>query len=329
MLKKFIYTTALLSVVFSCSEEKKPQEPVVQEEAKYVSLPQSDTAVLADFTRTQVAFGPRTPGSQAHSKFREWVLTQFTQFGLQVSESADPVKLYTGKAITAHNITAAYRPEAKRRILLAAHYDSRMIADQDSVRKTEPIDGANDGASGVSVLLEVAKTLQQFPLPDSIGLDIVLFDAEDQGASGPDAQGMDATRTWCLGSQAWAQANIAKAPQYLFGILLDMVGGKGASFPKEGYSVNFAPQVVNEVWSIAQSLGYGNLFQDRQANGLIDDHIFVQSIAKIPIIDIIHYDETTGFHPTWHTHNDTESNLDYTIMQSVSTVINKTIRKIR
>lgn len=165
---------------------------------------------------------------------------------------------YYNQTLPSTNIIAQFNPNVGKRLILAAHWDSRHIADSplSTERKTEPILGADDGGSGVGILLEIARQLQQNKV--EIGVDLILFDAEDLGQSGTEAA--SAITTWCLGSQFWAR-NL-HVPNYRpqYGILLDMVGSKGALFPIEQYSNENAPQVVSEVWDLAEKMGYANYF---------------------------------------------------------------------
>ena len=208
--------------------------------------------------------------------------------------------------------------------MLFAHWDTRPFADQDIKDRGQAIDGANDGGSGVGVLLEVARQLQ-IKKPD-IGVDIFFFDAEDYGQPADDMRRRMAG-TWCLGSQYWA--NNPHIPNYNadFGILLDMVGARNAIFTREAWSMGFAPQIVNKVWGIANALGYGNHFNYQQTTHVgEDDHVYINKIAGIPSIDIIQYDPTTGnFAPHWHTHEDNMAIIDKRTLQAVGETVLATV----
>ena len=199
-------------------------------------------------------------------------------------------------------------------MVLAAHWDSRHVADYDpdASRQNEPILGADDGGSGVGILMEIARAIQKNPI--DLGVDIVLFDAEDYGES----QGEDIT-TWCLGSQHWSRNPHVAGYRADFGILLDMVGSKGARFTKEEVSRTFAPQVLDKVWKLSQNMGYGNYFVNDNTRQLVDDHLFVNQIARIPMIDIINrpVDTETGFGHYWHTHADDMSVIDKQTLRAV------------
>lgn len=206
--------------------------------------------------------------------------------------------------------------------MLCAHWDTRPFADQDTEDTNTAIDGANDGASGVGVLLEIAR---QFSLKKpNIGVDIILFDAEDYGQPAvSDYPRME--HSYCLGSQYWA-THLHKSNYFAkYGILLDMVGGKNAVFTQELASLTFAPKVLNKVWNTAAELGYGNTFQFKKTNLIIDDHLYINNLAqgRVPTIDIIEYNEVTEshFYEHWHTHKDKLENIDKNTLKAVGQTV--------
>jgi Zn-dependent M28 family amino/carboxypeptidase len=271
---------------------------------------QADSAYL--FVQKQVAFGPRVPNSAAHKKCAAWFVQEFKRHGMTVIEQPFKAPHFKGGQWEGINIIAQYRPEISKRILLAAHWDSRFQADKDTKDREKPIDGADDGASGVAVLLEIARTLAANPV--DIGVDLILFDVEDQG----DDQGNSA-ETWCLGSQHWA-ANL-HVPGYMpyYAVLLDMVGAKDARFYKEGFSREVAPRFVDKVWKLAQSLGYGEYFVNESRGPITDDHVFVIRKARIPMIDIINMPNQgeSPFGAYHHTHDDNLSIIDPNVLKAV------------
>jgi len=277
----------------------------------------ADSAFL--FVKKQVDFGPRVPNTEAHRKCAAWLSSEFKRHGLAVIEQKFQAPHYKGGTFNGINIIGQYKPENPRRILLAAHWDSRFHADQDTKDQNKPILGADDGGSGVGVLLEIARLLSQNPL--DIGVDFVLFDAEDQGNDTDDGQ--DHSKTWCLGAQHWSK-NLHK-PGYMpmFGILLDMVGGANPKFQKEGISMQAAPSIVEKVWSTAASLGYSNVFVQELGGAVTDDHYFVVMNARIPMIDIISRPGETksGFVPHWHTHDDNMKAIDKNTLRIVGEVV--------
>jgi len=196
---------------------------------------------------------------------------------------------------------------------LYSHWDSRPFADQDTKDMTKPILGANDGASGVGILIEVARQLSL--TKPNIGVDIIFFDAEDYGQPSSDMVAYQED-SWCLGSQYWTKHMHKTNYKADYGILLDMVGTANAYFTQERISRTYAPDLLRKVWKIGQQLGYQNIFVNKATNFVgTDDHKYINEIAKIPSIDIIHYEENRGgFHPSWHTHNDNMSVINkYTI----------------
>lgn len=281
------------------------------------------------FVKKQVDFGPRVPGTPAHKKCAAWITAEFRRFGMTVVEQKFTAQTYFGP-LDAVNIIAQYKPERTNRVLLCAHWDSRHVADSDTKNKEKPILGADDGGSGAGVLLEIARLLQANPV--DVGVDLICFDAEDLGDSRdsePDqsimAQGGNAAKekTWCLGSQFWSR-NLHK-PNYTaqFGILLDMVGARGAVFPRESYSAANAPRIQNQIWSIAAELGYGEFFPTREAGFVTDDHLFVMRGAHIPTVDIISMPNSgaRSFGAYHHTHQDNMEIIDRNTLEMVGHVV--------
>jgi glutaminyl-peptide cyclotransferase len=262
--------------------------------------------------KTQLAFGPRVPGSEAHAKCAEWMKNKLTTYGLTVTMQEAPISLPNGQPVRLKNVFASYKPERADRILLLAHWDSRAMADRDTARQNQPIDGANDGASGVAVLLEIARLLQE--KDPNIGVDFLMVDAEDQGNNGSE-------QSWCLGAQYWATNKPANyKPRY--GILLDMVGGQNPLFPREGNSYIHASHVQDKVWNAAAAMGYGNIFINEQTGPTTDDHLFINTIAGIPTIDIVHYDTNANdYFPHHHRHSDNLSAIDISTLKMVGAVV--------
>ncbi|MDB4061235.1 M28 family peptidase [Vicingaceae bacterium] len=297
--------------LFSCGEDKKPISVKKVEERTKAVRPNFDADSAYNFVQRQVDFGPRVPNTAAHFVAGNYLAAQLDRFGFQVTEQEAQVVAFNNTKLNIKNIIGAYKPVLNNRVLLFAHWDTRPNADQDEERRSEPILGANDGASGVGVLLEVARQLQQ--TKPNIGVDIIFFDAEDYvGENGT-------IEDYCLGSQYWANNMHKIGYSANFGILLDMVGAKDAMFAKEYHSMTHASVYVHHVWNIAKDLGHDNYFNNRPTRHVgIDDHVYVNTIAKIPSIDIIHYDpETRSFAPHWHTHED---NMDVIYRETLKAV---------
>jgi glutaminyl-peptide cyclotransferase len=297
---------------------KKPvKTPVVSTKTpiESVQLPafQADSAFY--FVQKQVDFGPRVPNTPAHQKCAVWLAATFRRLGLTVIEQKFTAVNFRGISMNAVNIIGQYKPELPRRIVYAAHWDSRFMADYDPKKKDGAISGADDGGSGVAVLLEMSRLLQQQPA--DIGVDFVLFDAEDQGNDNPEAK--NSSETWCLGAQHWAKN--PHRPNYMpiFGILLDMVGGANPHFSKEPFSMQAAPGIVEMVWKTAESLGHKQAFVSEMGPAITDDHVFVIRDARIPMIDIVNRptNTATSFVPHWHTHADNMSAIDKNTLRIV------------
>ncbi len=267
----------------------------------------------------QCAFGPRVTGTEESRKCAEYIAERFTEYGAQVEMQPCTVTLWDKSKREAVNIVASINPESKDRILFCAHWDSRPWADNDPDEKNHrtPVLAANDGASGVAVMMELCRLLRHKPV--STGIDFVCFDAEDLGTpqwAETEESGGD---TWCLGSYQWSTQAYENGYKARFGVLLDMVGGRGCVFPREQASVAYAGPVVETVWRLAHRLGYGHYFPLTDGASLIDDHINVNLIARVPCIDIVPYftDGPSGFGPTWHTVQDTPENIDPNVLEAV------------
>jgi Zn-dependent M28 family amino/carboxypeptidase len=232
-------------------------------------------------------------------------------------------KAYNGKILRGKNIIASFRPENKKRVLLSAHWDSRPYADHDPDKEKHDnaIDGANDGASGVGVLIELAR---QFSAQNpAIGVDIILFDLEDYGPP-QDVQTSGSEDNWGLGSQFWSNNPHKSNYRARYGILLDMVGVKDATFLQEGFSMMYAPSKVKKVWDIADDMGYGDYFVNERGGYITDDHYYINKIINIPTINIIHLDtesENGSFFQHWHTVNDNLEHIDKATLQVVGNVM--------
>lgn len=273
------------------------------------------------FIERQVNFGPRNPNSDGHKKTTQYLLDKLSSYAGErmVFSQTFSEEGYEGDTLNLKNIIASFNPEATDRIFLCAHWDTRPRADKDPENPDQPILGADDGGSGVGVLLELARIFSEHQPP--IGVDIVLFDGEDYGKEGE-------TERYFLGSRYWSNNPPVEGYSPRFGILLDMVGGEGAVFPKEQYSMNYAPALVNELWSIAGEKGYGELFIDQRGNAISDDHVVVNRNLGIPTVDIIHHHpdrEGLGFAPYWHTHYDDMDIIDPQTLQAVGDILTELI----
>ncbi|HOW86818.1 MAG TPA: M28 family peptidase [Candidatus Aminicenantes bacterium] len=279
-----------------------------------------DAASAYAFVKAQVDFGPRVPGTPAHAACADWFVKTLRQWTPDVVVQEFKARAFDGRPLEGQNIAAAFNPAAAERILLCAHWDSRPFADHDPdpANRFRPVTGANDGASGAGVLLEVARCLAL--KKPAVGVDILLLDLEDFGEH---ANWRGRTEDcWGLGSQHWARQPHREGYRARFGILLDMVGGADAVFPMEGTSMSFAPAVVRKVWAVARGLGLGRYFIEAESDPLIDDHLYINRDARIPTIDIIDYDAGRGGFPaSWHTVGDTLDKIDRKTLAAVGRTV--------
>lgn len=276
----------------------------------------ADSAYI--YLQEQCDFGPRTMNSTAHDKCEKWIIQKFEQYGCKVTTQKATLNGYDGTPLRSTNIIASYNPEATTRIMFCAHWDCRPWADNDpdSTNWHKPIIAANDAASGVGVMIELARILKGSSL--ELGVDFICFDAEDYGT--PQwFEGEDPGDTWALGAQYFAN-NLPEGYAPRYGILLDMVGGVGAKFYREGMSMQYAPAIVKKVWNAARQVGYGSYFPKDDGGMITDDHIPVNQTANIPCIDVIPYYPDcaqSSFGPTWHTIADNMDNIDKNTLKAV------------
>lgn len=324
---KFFPSVIFLATCFawmSCTNENKQvkQEENKAEPVKTVTVPtpnfNADSAF--HYLKTQVDFGPRVPGTHAHEKCAIYLKDKLESFGLKTQIQSETITTFDSKKFRLKNVIAEYNPEAKQRVLLLAHWDTRPWADADSVNKDKPYDGANDGASGVAILLEIARHLRSSGL--TTGVDILLVDLEDYGQEESDRRFPQQENTWCLGAQYWARNPHRTGYYAQYGILLDMVGGVNPVFPKEGTSAYFASDVLNKVWNTAQNMGYGQYFINAQGGQTVDDHLYINQLANIKCIDIVNYDVNNKGYPAYHhTHGDNMSIIDKNTLNMVGRVV--------
>ena len=306
-------------MLMACHTPKKTQD-----ESPAVVKVQFNADSAYQFCQQQCDFGPRVMNSEAHERCAQWIAQKFQQYGYEVTLQKADLKGYDGTILKSTNIIAtapSKDSEDKTRLLLCAHWDSRPWADNDpdSANWHKPVMAANDGASGVGVMLELARLL---PTHDSlnVAVDFVCFDAEDWGA--PQWTTKNDADSWALGAQPWAASfnTQPSTPSYQYAILLDMVGGQGAKFYHEAFSLDHARPIVEKVWQAAAAAGYGSFFPSQTGGYVTDDHVPVNEVAHIPCIDIInHYPDCpqSSFGPTWHTINDDMPHLDKNTLQAV------------
>lgn len=314
----------LLLTAFACGGNKTGGT-TEQTDEKLVIAPQFDADSAYLYVKNQVDFGPRVPNTKQHVACGNYLAKQLETFGAQVTNQYADLIAYDGTLLKARNIIGSYKPESKKRIALFAHWDTRPWADNDPDEKNHhtPILGANDAASGVGALLEIARQVNmQQP---ELGIDIIFLDAEDYGTP-QFYEGEHKEESWCLGAQYWARTPHVQGYNARFGILLDMVGGKNSVFMKETYSEQYAPDINKKVWKAAKRLGYEQTFVNAKGDTVTDDHLFINRLAKIKTIDIIASDlHEGGFPLTWHTVNDNMDHIDKNTLKAVGQTVMEVI----
>lgn len=332
-MKKFI-PIILVFALFACDHHKPTQPDNETRKAENVQVPAFNADSAFAFVKAQTDFGPRVPNTDAHQQCAAWLVEKLNGYADTVMVQEFRTRLYNNKGINGKNIIASFNPAAKKRVLLCSHWDSRPYADHDpdEANWNTPIDGANDGASGVGVLIECARCFHLMPLPKTIGVDIICFDLEDYGPRTDQSEQYydDRRNHWALGSQFWASQHHIPGYHANYGILLDMVGGAQPSFKKEYYSQGYAAWLGNKVWHTAQNMGYGQYFVNELGEPISDDHLPLNEIAGIPTIDIIDLQPNSSnlcFPEVWHTLNDNIDNIDKNTLGMVGNVLNHFIYK--
>lgn len=308
----------LLLLITGCNQQAPKQETKeTTSEAPAIKIPVFNEDSAFDFVKKQLDFGPRVNNTPAHEKAGQFLEKKLREYTGDVFVQKGQVEAWDGTKLNFKNFIGSFNKSNPTRIILCSHWDSRPYADHDPDKANwnKPIDGANDGASGVGILLEVARQLSK-DLPD-IGVDILLLDAEDYGP--PQSKDAPPGDWWGLGSQYWSKNPHVANYKARYGILLDMVGATGATFLMETISMNYASDVVQKVWSIGNKMGYGSYFLFEKGIPVTDDHLFMNQYLKIPTIDIIHQDlsSATGFYPYWHTVGDNLSTIDRGTLKAV------------
>lgn len=312
------------SILMSCSSTQKSGEKSAKQADTIAQSMTFNGDSAFSFVKAQCDFGPRVPNTKAHRLCGDYLIDKLRSYGANVIVQSPTLCAYDGTKLQARNIIGEFAPEAKRRLLLLAHWDCRPWADSDPDPKNhcKPVMGANDGASGVGVLLELARLFHE--KQPGLGVDILLVDAEDWGddsGTSPDSES-----TWALGTQYWVANPHRTGYRPIFGILLDMVGAGGSQFSQEYFSMQYAPAVVREVWNMAERSGFGNYFVKRSGGAITDDHVFINR-AGIPTIDIIAMDTNSanGFFPQWHTIDDTMEHIDVAVLKAVGQTLTNLI----
>jgi len=318
----------IIGSFISCKQKTAQtlDESDVSETAKSIKAADFIADSAYYFVNEQVKFGPRVPNSQAHAKCAGWLETTLKKYTTNVIVQPFTAKAYDGTVLNCKNIIASFNPKSTTRVLLCSHWDSRPYADNDpdSTFHHTPIDGANDGASGVGILLEIARQLKISPA--AIGVDILLLDGEDYGA--PQNTGFTGSDDWALGSQYWSHYPHVPSYSARYGILLDMVGAENAVFTLEGTSMYYAPDIAQRIWNMGASIGYSDYFSTERTNAITDDHVYINQLRQVPTIDIIQHDQSTtsGFYQYWHTRKDNMKGISKPTLMAVGQTILTIVR---
>lgn len=327
-MKRFAIIAACLLVLAGCKNNQGNGNDTVTSQTETVdyskvTIPEFSADSAYAYVEHQLSFGNRIPGSKGWERCAAWLTAQMGRFCDTVIVQDFRAVLWNGSAVPGKNIIGLLNPQADRRILLAAHWDSRSWADHDPAESNHrsPVPGANDGASGAAVLLEMARVMRT--MPPSVGVDFILFDVEDQGA--PEWAANHDETNWCLGSQHWANSRHMPYAHYVYGILFDMVGTHHPRFTQEGISRYFAPGLTDNLWNAAKSLGHADIFVSESTPEILDDHYFVNTIAHIPTVDIVQNDGDKSFFEHWHTVNDDLNSVNKETLRIVAEVTMKTL----
>lgn len=271
-----------------------------------VQRPAFDGEAALAYVEAQLAFGPRIPNTEGHRRTGDWIEAHLRTRADSVEVQAFTHVTATGDTLQLRNFLGRFRPDMRERVLYVAHWDTRPRADKSANLGAQrmPVPGANDGASGVALLLAVADQLSS--TPPTFGVDLLFVDGEDFGdfSAGADV---------LLGSKHYA-ASIADGDRPLFAVVWDMVGDADLQLFQEGYSVARAPEVVERVWRMAEDLGYGRVFRPTRVHTVVDDHVPLQEIG-VRAIDVIDFD-----YPPWHTTDDTLDKVSAESLQIVGEV---------
>lgn len=321
----FILVALCLLGFTACQSNSTSNKKATNQGTDYakVNTPEFNADSAYQFVVDQLNFGFRTPDSKGASKCAAYLTRQMQRWCDTVIVQKFTTTLWNNTTVHGQNIIASLDPSNQNRILIAAHWDSRLWADHDPDEKNhhQPILGANDGASGVAVMMEMARTMsQQKP---SVGIDFIFFDVEDQGIA--DWSDMYEDNTWCKGSQYWAQMPHVPYYRAIYGVLFDMVATHNPRFTMEQVSMQYAPHIMNKYWNAAAALGYSNIFLNEKTDPILDDHLYINQIAGIPTIDIVQNSPEGSFFKYWHTIGDNLETIDKETMSKVANLTMKVI----
>lgn len=314
-----------VAALVSCkgNGEQQPTQKTSSVDYSQVTIPAFNADSAYRYVSEQLAFGFRHPGTKGHAECARYLAKTLSRWCDTVIVQNFSTKLWDGQQVEGQNIIGSLAPERDKRVVLAAHWDSRQWADHDLDTNNwrNPLPGANDGASGVAVLMEMARVMSA--LPPDVGVDFVLFDVEDQGIA--EWAGRYEDNTWCKGSQYWASNPHRMFYTAQYGVLFDMVGTANPRFTKEEISMNFAQGLMNKMWACAAAIGFGDVFVDELSGSILDDHLYVNQILRVPMIDVVQNSRDCSFYKHWHTVNDNLDAIDKNTLRIVATVTMKMV----
>lgn len=329
-MKNFLIVLAVATLFVACNgPANKNTTPADSPTINYsqVAIPAFNADSAYQYVADQLAYGYRIPGTKAQSECANYLARQMRRWCDTVIVQDFPATLWNGTTVRGKNIIASIEAPAEastgKRILLAAHWDSRMWADHDDDKDNHrsPILGANDGASGVGVLMEMARVItSQRP---GVSIDFIFFDVEDQGC--PEWADNYVEDSWCKGSQYWSANPHTPFYTAVYGVLFDMVGTEQPRYTKEEVSRQYAPGVLNKMWAAAAALGHDKIFENTDTDPILDDHYYVNRIAKVPMIDIVQNTRGMSFFEHWHTVDDNLDHIDRNTLRITAEVVLKTI----
>lgn len=322
-MKRLVLIAACLLVLAGCKHKQPDHQPAQSIDYTQVDVPDFSADSAYRFTAEQLAFGNRIPGSKAWQQCADYLERQMSRWCDTVIVQQFKTTLWDNSVVPGRNIIASLNPSSPKRVLLAAHWDSRAWADHDSNPDLQhsPVPGANDGAAGVAALMEMARTMSA--MPPSVGVDFIFFDVEDQGV--PEWSETYDEHSWCKGSQYWAENRHIPYYTAVYGILFDMIGTPEPRFTKEYFSCQYAPGLTDKVWNVATALGYSHVFVNQKTDPILDDHLYVNQMAGIPMIDIVQNSPNISFFHHWHTVTDDLQSVNAEALRVVATVTMKTI----
>lgn len=313
-------------VAVGCNRSGK-KTAVAQQGIDYsaVAVPTFDADSAYQYVADQVACGYRTPGSEGQRRCADYLAAQMRRWCDTVIVQNFTTTLWDGREVPGKNIIATINgrqgAEANKHVLLGAHWDSRLWADHDpdKANHRKPFDGANDGASGVGVLMELARAIATQPL--DVAVDFIFFDVEDQGV--PEWADSYMEDSWCLGSQYWSRHPHVPYYTAVYGVLLDMVGTEQPRYTKEQISRQYAGNIMNKMWTVADAIGYGGIFVNSETDPILDDHYYVNRLAGVPMIDVVQNSRGVSFFKHWHTMGDNMQHVDRNSLKAIGEVLLK------